>query len=78
MASNASPSRSSLSCCQVENNSQSDVREACNGDRLVQVNNNYFMQEKHQFPKKPEIDLQFNDVRYRVTSWSMKNLRPGM
>ncbi|KAL7304438.1 hypothetical protein TKK_0003234 [Trichogramma kaykai] len=44
---------------------------------LMQANNNYYiMREKHQFPKRPEIDLQFRNIGYRVKSWSMKSLRP--
>lgn len=69
-----SPSRSSLSCCQADNTSQNDV--CSNG--LVQANNNYFLQEKHSFPKRPEIDLQFRDIRYRVKSWSIKSIKPGL
>ncbi|XP_014206812.1 ATP-binding cassette sub-family G member 1 [Copidosoma floridanum] len=71
-----SPSRSSLSCCQVENSSQNDVNEVCaNGN--AQLNNNYFVQEKHQFPKRPEVDLQFRDITYRVRSWNLKTLKPA-
>lgn len=78
MASNSShcsPSRSSLSCCQVDNGSQSDVHQACSNG-AGQIGNNYFMEEKHQFPKRPEIDLRFRNVCYRVKSWTIRNLKP--
>lgn len=73
-----SPSRSSLSCCQAENTSESDVRDVClmGGDRDLRDNNNYFMQEKHQFPKRPEVNLQFSNLTYRVRTWNIKNLKP--
>ena len=67
-----SPSRSSLSCCQADSSSQ-------NGG-LERANNNYsyvHQQEKHSFPKRPEVDLQFRDIRYRVKSWSVRSIRPG-
>ena len=74
-SSHCSPSRSSLSCCQVDNSSQNDVNEVCSNGG--QVNNNYYLQEKHQFPKRPEIDLQFQNIKFRVKSWSLRKLKPG-
>lgn len=66
-----SPSRSSLSCCQVDNSSQNDVNETC-----VPGNNNYFMQEKHSFPKRPEVDLSFRNIRYSVREWNIRKFKP--
>lgn len=64
-----SPSRSSLSCCQFDRNSQDDMR----GPAIIR-NNNYFLQrEKHFFPKRPEVDLSFQDIRYHVKEWSIRN-----
>ncbi|KAL0103668.1 hypothetical protein PUN28_017733 [Cardiocondyla obscurior] len=38
-------------------------------------NNNYFLQrEKHYFPKRPQVDLSFRDIRYRVKEWSLRNM----
>lgn len=62
-----SPSRSSLSCCQFDHNSQDDV-----GDPAIMGNNNYFLQEKYSFPKKPEIDLAFRDIRFLAKEWSIQ------
>ncbi|XP_072760251.1 ATP-binding cassette sub-family G member 1 [Anoplolepis gracilipes] len=63
-----SPSRSSLSCCQFDRISQDDVR-----DPAIIGNNNYFLQqEKHSFPKRPQLDLSFHDIRYRVREWSLR------
>lgn len=63
-----SPSRSSLSCCQFDRISQDDVR-----DPTIISNNNYFLQqEKHSFPKRPELDLSFCDIRYRVRDWNLR------
>ncbi|XP_012522316.1 ATP-binding cassette sub-family G member 1 [Monomorium pharaonis] len=64
-----SPSRSSLSCCQFDRSSQDDMQ---NSDIIG--NNNYFLQrEKYSFPKRPELDLSFRDIRYRVKEWSIRN-----
>ncbi|KAG5320806.1 ABCG1 protein, partial [Pseudoatta argentina] len=63
-----SPSRSSLSCCQFDHSSQDDMR-----DSAIIRNNNYFLQQKHFFPKRPELDLTFRDIRYRVKEWSVRN-----
>lgn len=64
-----SPSRSSLSCCQFEHNSQDDMRSP-----TIIGKDNYFLQrEKHSFPKRPEVDLSFRDIRYRVKEWSLRN-----
>ncbi|KAL6263475.1 hypothetical protein P5V15_006266 [Pogonomyrmex californicus] len=64
-----SPSRSSLSCCQFDRGSQDDVR----GPAII-GNNNYFLRkEKYSFPKRPQLDLSFRDVRYRVKEWSLRN-----
>lgn len=35
-------------------------------------NNNYFLQQKYSFPKRPEIDLSFRDIRYRVREWNLR------
>lgn len=62
-----SPSRSSLSCCQFDRVSQDDVRNP-----TIIGNNNYFLQqEKHSFPKRPQIDLSFRDIYYRVKEWNL-------
>lgn len=37
----------------------------------ITANNNYF-QESHFFPKRPQVDLSFRDVRYRVKEWSLR------
>ncbi|XP_025158273.1 ATP-binding cassette sub-family G member 1 isoform X2 [Harpegnathos saltator] len=34
-------------------------------------NNNYFLQEKHSFPKRPEVNLSFSDVRYHIKEWNL-------
>ncbi|XP_011254611.1 ATP-binding cassette sub-family G member 1 [Camponotus floridanus] len=63
-----SPSRSSLSCCQFDGISQDDVR-----DPAIIGNNNYFLQqEKHSFPKRPQLDVSFRNIRYRVKEWSLR------
>lgn len=65
-----SPSRSSLSCCQFDRSSQDDMR----GSATIIGNNNYFLQrEKHFFPKRPEVDLSFRDIRYHIKEWSIRN-----
>ncbi|XP_076247047.1 ATP-binding cassette sub-family G member 1 [Calliopsis andreniformis] len=66
-----SPSRSSLSCCQIDHSSQDDVHEVA-----IAAKDNYIIQEKHSFPKRPEIDLAFHDIRYTVTEWSLRHLKP--
>lgn len=66
-----SPSRSSLSCCQTERNSHDDVH----GVAIVSKEN-YYLKEKHSFPKRPEVDLAFHDLRYTVTEWNIRNIRP--
>ncbi|XP_012227945.1 ATP-binding cassette sub-family G member 1 isoform X2 [Linepithema humile] len=64
-----SPSRSSLSCCQFDRISEDDVR-----DSTIIGNNNYFLQqEKRSFPKRPEIDLSFRDIRYHIKEWDVYN-----
>ncbi|XP_018057948.1 PREDICTED: ATP-binding cassette sub-family G member 1 [Atta colombica] len=64
-----SPSRSSLNCCQFDHSSQDDMR-----DSAIIRNNNYFLQqEKYSFPKRPELDLTFRDIRYRIKEWSVRN-----
>lgn len=68
-----SPSRSSLSCCQFDRISENDVR-----DSTMMGNNNYFLQqEKRSFPKRPEIDLAFRNVRYRVKKWNIRKCSAG-
>ncbi|XP_003491703.1 ATP-binding cassette sub-family G member 1 [Bombus vosnesenskii] len=66
-----SPSRSSLSCCQVEHNSRDDVHGV-----TVAAKDSYFVEDKYSFPRKPEVDLAFYDVRYRVKEWTFRQLRP--
>ncbi|XP_050582081.1 ATP-binding cassette sub-family G member 1 isoform X2 [Bombus affinis] len=66
-----SPSRSSLSCCQVEHNSRDDVHGV-----TVAAKDSYFVEDKYSFPRKPEVDLAFYDVRYRVKEWTIRQLRP--
>ncbi|KAL6430133.1 hypothetical protein ACFW04_007720 [Cataglyphis niger] len=62
-----SPSRSSLSCCQFDRISQDDVRDP------AIISNNYFLKrEKHCFPKRPQLDLSFRDIRYRIREWSLR------
>ncbi|XP_071877983.1 ATP-binding cassette sub-family G member 1 isoform X2 [Bombus fervidus] len=65
-----SPSRSSLSCCQVEH-SRDDVHGV-----TVAAKDSYFVEDKYSFPRKPEVDLAFYDVRYRVKEWTIRQLRP--
>ncbi|EFN86039.1 ATP-binding cassette sub-family G member 1 [Harpegnathos saltator] len=64
--SHCSPSRSSLNCCQFDRSSQDDVRNPA-----MMSNNNYFLQEKHSFPKRPEVNLSFSDVRYHIKEWNL-------
>ncbi|XP_015438257.1 PREDICTED: ATP-binding cassette sub-family G member 1 [Dufourea novaeangliae] len=66
-----SPSRSSLSCCQIDHSSHDDVHGVA-----IAGNQKYFFQEKHSFPKRPEVDLAFSDVRYTVSEWNIRNIRP--
>ncbi|RLU19118.1 hypothetical protein DMN91_009476 [Ooceraea biroi] len=64
-----SPSRSSLSCCQFDHGSSED--NVCTP--TIAANNNYFLeQESPSFPKRPQVDLSFHDVRYRVKEWSLR------
>jgi hypothetical protein len=32
---------------------------------------------EHQFAKKLAVDIQFTDICYKTTVWSMERLRPG-
>lgn len=66
-----SPSRSSLSCCQIDHSSHDDVHEVA-----IAAKDSYILQEKHSFPKRPEIDLTFHDIRYTVKEWSLRNIKP--
>ncbi|CAK9797708.1 ATP-binding cassette subfamily G member 4 [Anthophora quadrimaculata] len=66
-----SPSRSSLSCCQIDHTSHDDVHGV-----TLTTKDSYFLQEKHSFPKRPEVDLRFCDVKYSVTEWRLRNFRP--
>ncbi|XP_012140072.1 ATP-binding cassette subfamily G member 4 isoform X1 [Megachile rotundata] len=66
-----SPSRSSLSCCQIDHSSHDDVHGV-----TIAAKEDYFFQEKHSFPKRPEVDLAFFDVRYAVKEWSLRHIRP--
>lgn len=65
-----SPSKSGLSCCQGEDGSHENVQVR------HPANNNYLIQEKHSFLKRPEVDLAFNDVRYTVRQWSIRKVVP--
>ncbi|XP_034942024.1 ATP-binding cassette sub-family G member 1-like [Chelonus insularis] len=73
-ASHALPSRSSLSCCQGLDNcgSINDVNQVS----AISGNNNYIEKSKHAFPKRPEVDLAFNNIRYSVKSWNYKKFLP--
>ncbi|XP_076674614.1 ATP-binding cassette sub-family G member 1 [Andrena cerasifolii] len=66
-----SPSRSSLSCCQIDHSSHDDVHGV-----TVATKDDYILQEKHSFPRRPEIDLVFHDIRYTVTEWSLRSIKP--
>ncbi|XP_046603397.1 ATP-binding cassette sub-family G member 1 [Neodiprion virginianus] len=65
-----SPAKSALSCCQGEDGSNENVRVHHSS------NNNYLIQEKHSFPKRPEVDLAFKNVRYEVKEWNVRNVIP--
>jgi hypothetical protein len=32
---------------------------------------------RHRFPKKLAVDIQFSDVYYRATVWSLQQLKPS-
>ncbi|XP_017753260.1 PREDICTED: ATP-binding cassette sub-family G member 1-like isoform X1 [Eufriesea mexicana] len=66
-----SPSKSSLSCCQIDHNSHNDVHGVA-----IAATDGYFIQEKYSFPKRPEVNLSFYDVRYTVKEWTIRNLKP--
>lgn len=70
-----SPSRSSLNCCQGSDDTASinDVT----GVQTVTGKNDYVVKTKHAFPKRPEVDLAFNNVRFQVRSWNFRKLVPG-
>ncbi|XP_043684729.1 ATP-binding cassette sub-family G member 1 isoform X1 [Vespula pensylvanica] len=71
---NCSPSRSSLSCCQIDNTSRDDVQDvAIVTDTLPP--STYILKEKHSFPRRPEIDLIFKEIRFRVKQWNLRNFR---
>lgn len=74
-SSHFSPSRNSLSCCQGgqdgSNNEVNDLVAAMPG------NNNYLLKEKHMFPKRPEVDLTFRNIRYNVKQWNFRKIVPG-
>ncbi|XP_039308326.1 ATP-binding cassette sub-family G member 1 isoform X2 [Solenopsis invicta] len=63
-----SSSRSSVSCCQFDHSSQDDMR-----DTAIIDNNNVLQREKNSFPKRPELDLSFRDIRYRAREWNIRN-----
>ena len=65
------PVQVSLSCCQIDHSSHDDVHGV-----TIAAKDDYFFQEKHSFPKRPEVDLAFFDVRYTVREWSLRNIRP--
>ncbi|XP_039308331.1 ATP-binding cassette sub-family G member 1-like isoform X2 [Solenopsis invicta] len=60
-------SRSSVSC-QFDHGSQDNMR-----DTAIIDNNNVLQREKQSFPKRPELDLSFRDIRYRVREWNIRN-----
>ncbi|CAL7935402.1 unnamed protein product [Xylocopa violacea] len=66
-----SPSRSSLSCCQIDHNSHDDVHGV-----TIAAKDRDFFQEKHSFPKRPEVDLTFCNIRYVVKEWSVYSFKP--
>ena len=80
---NNSPSRSSLNCCQIDNTSENNVNEICHLNvEETSINNNYFnstttSKEKYSFPKRPEIDLSFRNIRYRVRTWNTRKFKLG-
>ncbi|KAG7202353.1 hypothetical protein KM043_018680 [Ampulex compressa] len=63
-----SPTRSSLSCCQIDNASQDNVHG------VAIARGNYFFEEKHSFPKRPEVNLSFRDIRYTIREWKLQDL----
>ncbi|XP_006624640.1 ATP-binding cassette sub-family G member 1-like [Apis dorsata] len=65
-----SPTKSSLSCCQIDHNSHGDVHEV-----VIAANDGYFIQDKCSFPKRPEVDVTFCDIRFTVKEWSFRNLK---
>lgn len=65
-----SPSRSSLSCCQVDNSSQDNVHNGTIGNGN---GGGCFLEEKHSFPKRPEVNLAFRDIRYKVKEWNLRS-----
>ena len=67
-----SPSRSSLSCCQFDHNSHDDVHGVTNAAK-----DSYFIEDKCSFPKRPEVDLTFYDIQYRVKQWNLRQLKPS-
>ncbi|XP_015178165.1 PREDICTED: ATP-binding cassette sub-family G member 1 isoform X2 [Polistes dominula] len=72
-SSNYSPSKSSLSCCQTDNKSQTNV-EAINmatSDTLPPPAT-YKLEKNCSFPRRPEIDLIFKDIKFRVKEWNLK------
>ncbi|KAF7989927.1 hypothetical protein HCN44_008601 [Aphidius gifuensis] len=36
----------------------------------------YVVQKMYEFPKRPEIDLSFNNIRYQIKQWSFKTVKP--
>lgn len=36
----------------------------------------YVMQKIYEFPKRPEIDLSFNNIRYQIKQWSFRTVKP--
>lgn len=69
------------SCCQASDNSQhemsdvDDINQCGNNAMETRGNNNYFVKESYSFPKRPEIDLTFKDIRYRTSSWNFRRMR---
>uniref|UniRef100_A0A0C9PTI5 ABCG4_9 protein n=1 Tax=Fopius arisanus TaxID=64838 RepID=A0A0C9PTI5_9HYME len=72
-SSHASPSRSSLSCCQGgdDSSSSNDISQMPE----LTGNNNYVVTKNHTFPKRPEVDLTFNNIKYSVKTWNLRKLQ---
>ncbi|KAH0948366.1 hypothetical protein HN011_010642 [Eciton burchellii] len=64
-----SPSRSSLTCCQFD---QDGNQDNANAPKII-ANKNYFLQQENRsFPKRPQVDLSFHDLRYCVKEWNLR------
>lgn len=67
--------RTPLSCCQGGNNNRS-----VNDVRIVPgfPIGKYVIKKKHVFPKRPEVNLSFNNIRYRIKQWSLRQITPSI